>query len=37
VPLEPSEPRAARVPFTVGLNSRGEAYGRVGEIEWGST
>jgi molecular chaperone DnaK len=36
VPLEPGEPRAARVPFTVGLNSRGEAYGRVGEIEWGS-
>jgi molecular chaperone DnaK len=36
VPLEPGEPRAARVQFTVGLNSRGEAYGRVGEIDWGS-
>ena len=36
VPLDPCDPRAARVPFTVGLNSRGEAYGTCGEIEWGS-
>ena len=35
VPLEPGDPRSARVPFTVGLNSRGEAYGTVGETEWG--
>jgi molecular chaperone DnaK (HSP70) len=37
VPLEPGDPRSARVPFTVGLNSRGEAYGMCGDIEWGST
>ena len=37
VPLEPGDPRSARVPFTVGLNSRGEAYGTVGEIEWGTS
>ena len=37
VPLDPGDPRSARVPFTVGLNSRGEAYGTVGEIQWGST
>lgn len=36
VPLEPSDPRTARVPFTVGLNARGEAYGMCGDIEWGS-
>lgn len=37
VPLEPGDPRSARVPFTVGVNSRGEAYGMCGEIEWGSS
>lgn len=35
VPLEPGEPRSARVPFTVGLSDRGTPYGRVGEVEWG--
>ena len=35
VPLEPGDPRSARVPFTVGINERGAPYGTVGETEWG--
>jgi len=35
VPLEPGEPRSARVPFTVGLNDRGQPYGTCGEERWG--
>ncbi len=36
VPLEPGEPRAARVPFTVGLDERGQVFGSVGGVQFGS-
>jgi len=36
VPLEPGDPRSARVPFTVGLNAKGEPYGTCGGVEWGT-
>lgn len=36
VPLEPCDPRSARVSFTVAIDERGNPYGRVGEIEWGT-
>ena len=35
VPLEPGEPRSARVPFTVALSDRGTPYGKCGDVEWG--
>jgi molecular chaperone DnaK len=36
VPIEPGDPRSERVPFTIGLNSRGEAFGTCGDVEWGT-
>ena len=36
VDIEPGDPRTARVPLTIGVNERGQPYGRVGEIEWGT-
>jgi molecular chaperone DnaK len=36
VPLDPCDPRTARVPFTVGLDDKGRPYGTCGGIEWGS-
>lgn len=36
VDIEPGDPRTARVPLTIGVDERGNPYGRVGEIEWGT-
>jgi molecular chaperone DnaK len=35
VPLEPRDPRVARVPFSIGLNAKGEPYGECGGVEFG--
>jgi molecular chaperone DnaK len=37
VPLEPGDPRSARVPFTVGLDSHGRPFGTCGGVEWGAS
>jgi molecular chaperone DnaK len=37
VDIEPGDPRTARVPLTIGVNERGQPYGRVAEIEWGTS
>lgn len=36
IPIEPGDPRSERVPFTIGVNARGEVYGTCGDEEWGS-
>lgn len=37
IPLEPGDPRSARIPFTVGVDERGRPFGKIGETEWGGT
>jgi molecular chaperone DnaK (HSP70) len=37
VPIEPGDPRSARVLFTVGLDERGQAFGSVGGVPFGAS